>query len=95
MSQMELRPLDFSLLKELLKGRNVGGNLHMTLNVTRPYVNERLGILADYGLLKRIGPNENVGLYEITEKGRIALEHQDEYDEADNFEAFIDERLNT
>ena len=92
---MELRPLDFSLLKELLKGRNVGGNLHMTLNVTRPYVNERLGILADYGLLKRIGPNENVGLYEITEKGRIALEHQDEYDEADNFEAFIDERLNT
>ena len=93
MRQMELRPLDFSLLKELLKGRNVGGNLHMTLDVTRPYVNERLGIIADYGLVKRVGPNENVGLYEITEKGRIALEHQDEYEEIDDFKGFIEDQL--
>jgi len=92
---MELRPLDFSLLKELLKGRNVGGNLHMTLDVTRPYVNERLGIMADYGLVNRVGPNDNVGLYEITDKGRITLEHKDLYEEIDDFDAFIKERLNT
>ena len=95
MVQMELRPLDFSLLDELLEGRNVGGNLHMTLDVTRPYVNERLGIIAEYGLVKRIGPNENVGLYEITEKGKTVLEHQDVYEEIDDFDEFIESKLNT
>lgn len=95
MTEIELRPLDFLLLEELLKGRNLGGNLHITLDVTRPYTNERLRTIADYGLVERVGPNENVGLYQITDKGRAALEYQDEYDEIDDFDAFIEEQLNT
>ena len=90
---MILRPIDFSILDELTEGRNVGGNLYMELDSARPYVNERLGILADYGLVRRIGPNENVGLYEITEMGRLALEHQDQYGEVEDFEALLERKL--
>lgn len=90
---MILRPIDFSILDRLTEGRNVAGNLYMELDSARPYVNERLGQLADYGLVRRIGPNENVGLYEITEMGRVALEHREEYKEVDDFEALIESEL--
>ena len=90
---MIFRPIDFSILDELTEGRNVGGNIYMELDTARPYVNERLGILADYGLVRRVGPNENVGLYEITEMGRLTLELQDQYDEVDDFEALLEEEL--
>jgi len=52
-------------------------------------VNERLGILADSGLINKVGPSETSGLYEITPLGRAALEHRDEYGEVDDFEALI------
>ncbi|WP_435143836.1 hypothetical protein [Halobaculum sp. P14] len=90
---MLLRPVDFSILDELTEGRNVGANLHMSLDVSRPYVNNRLGQLADYGLVRRVGPNESVGLYEITDRGRAALELRDEYAETEDFDALIDDYL--
>lgn len=89
---MILRPVDFSILKKLTEGRNVAGNLYIELDVSRPYVNERLGHLADYNLVRRIGPNENVGLYEITDKGHAALKHRDKYGEVDDFEEFLEEK---
>ncbi|WP_368410782.1 hypothetical protein [Haladaptatus salinisoli] len=46
-------------------------------------------ILTDYGLIKKIGPKKNSGLYELTEKGRIALESQNQYD-PDDTQAFDD-----
>lgn len=67
---MKLRPLDFSILSELTNGRNVAANLYLALDSSRQCVNERMGLLHDYGLVRRVGPDENVGLYEITEKGR-------------------------
>ncbi len=88
---MLLRPLDFSLLAELKEGRNVGANLHMELDSARPYVNERLSILADYEVVRRVGPNENSGLYEITDKGLAVLEHREEYGEVEDFEALIED----
>ncbi|MDB2246585.1 hypothetical protein PM015_18045, partial [Halorubrum ezzemoulense] len=71
--KMILRPLDFSLLNELTEGRNVASNLHKELDSSRSYVNQRLGILADYGLVTRVGPAESSGLYEITDFGEAAL----------------------
>lgn len=91
--KMILRPADFSILDELQGGRNVGANLSDTLDVSRPYVTERLSQLADYGLVRRVGPNENVGLYEITDLGRAALAHKEEYGEVDNFEALIESEI--
>lgn len=88
---MLLRPLDFALLTELTEGRNVGANLHQMVDASRPYTNERLSLLADYGLVKRIGPNENVGLYEITPLGKAALEHREQYGVVDDFESLIEE----
>ena len=90
---MILRPADFSILDELQDGRNVGANLSDTLGMSRPYVTERLSQLADYGLVDKVGPNENVGLYEITPLGRAALEHQDEYGEIEDFEALIESEV--
>ena len=41
----------------------------------------------------RIGPSETAGLYEITGRGRAALQHQSQYDELgpDEFESVIDD----
>ncbi len=90
---MKLRPVDFSLLDELTEGRNVAGNLHQLLDVSRQYVNERMGLLHDYGLIERVGPNESVGLYEITESGHAALELREYYGEIEDFDAAIEDYL--
>ena len=90
--KMILRPADFSILDELQGGRNVGANLSDTLDVSRPYVTERLSQLADYGLVRRVGPNQNVGLYEITDLGRATLAHKDDYGEVDDFEGLIESK---
>ncbi|OYR86243.1 hypothetical protein DJ72_02845 [Halorubrum distributum] len=90
---MLLRPLDFALLDELTEGRNVGANLHVLVDASSPYTLERLSQLADYGLVRRVGPNENVGLYEITPLGEAALAHRGEYGEVDDFEALIEDAV--
>lgn len=85
-------PTDFSLLEALADGkRNNAANLSIELDRNRSYINTRLPILADYGLVERIGPAERSGLYEITEKGRIALDNRDAYGDDDvDFEALVE-----
>ena len=93
-NRVQLRPMDFSLLSELTEGRNLAANLHMDLDAARPYVNSRLTLLEDYGLVDRVGPNPNAGLYEITDLGQAALENRDEYyDENTDFEALIESEV--
>lgn len=88
--RMQLRPVDFALLQELKKGRNLAANLYMDLDVSRQYVNQRLTLLEDYGLVDRVGPNPRAGLYEINKKGRVAADHRDVYkDDTVDFEEFL------
>lgn len=88
-------PTDFELLRALSDGkRNNAANLSIELGRNRSYINTRLPILADYGLVERIGPAERSGLYEITEKGRVVLDHRDAYDDPDvDFERFVQSEL--
>ncbi|UWG46953.1 Transcriptional regulator, MarR family [Halanaeroarchaeum sp. HSR-CO] len=89
------RPTDVEILEALSDGkRNTAANLAYHLEKDRSYINTRLPVLADYDLLDRVGPAPNSGLYEITEKGNLVLEHVDRMDEADlDFDAFIDDQL--
>jgi len=48
--------------------------------------------LADYDLVDRVGPAPNSGLYVITQRGRAALDHREQYGEPDvDFAALLDE----
>ncbi len=89
---MKLRqPTDFLVLEELEdKGRNVATNLAAHTGKSRKNINTRLPVLEDYGLVRKIGPAERSGLYEITPLGKAALVHQDQYDEVDDFEGLIE-----
>jgi len=85
------RPTDFLVLQALyLHGRNVATNLAELTGKSRKNINTRLPVLADYGLVERIGPAETSGLYEITRLGERALEHADEYDEVEDFGALLE-----
>ena len=88
-------PTDFEILEALSDGkRNTAANLSYILDKDRSYINTRLPVLADYGLVDRIGPAPNSGLYEITEKGHVVIEHQDKYREEDvDFDALIEEHV--
>ncbi|UPV75645.1 winged helix-turn-helix domain-containing protein [Halorussus limi] len=88
-------PTDFDILKALSDGkRNNAVNLAHELDKNRAYVNTRLPILADYGLVERVGPAPNSGLYAITEKGRAVLENRSKYREEDvDFDAAVEETL--
>ncbi|PGF17284.1 transcriptional regulator [Natrinema sp. CBA1119] len=89
---MKLRqPTDFLILEALEdKGRNVATNLAAHTGKSRKNINTRLPVLEDYGLVRKIGPAERSGLYEISSTGKAALVYQDQYDEADDFEALIE-----
>jgi len=84
-------PTDFEILAALAEtGRNNAANLAHVLDRDRSYINTRLPVLTDYGLLNRVGPAPNSGLYEITDAGRRAVEHQDLYkDDEDAFDAAV------
>lgn len=83
------RPTDFLILENLQnEGRNVAQNISINIEKSRSHVNVRLPILEDYGLVRKIGPAEKSGLYEITEQGEKALENRALYDE--DREAFDD-----
>ena len=88
---MKLRqPTDFLILEQLEdKGRNVATNLASHTGKSRKNINTRLPVLEDYGLVRKIGPAERSGLYEITSLGKAALVYQDQYDEVDDFDALI------
>lgn len=89
------RPTDFLILERLSEGgRNVAANVALEIDKSRSHVNVRLPILQDYGLVEKIGPAENSGLYEITAKGRAALEHRDEYgSEGVDFDELVADEL--
>ena len=89
---MKLRqPTDFLILEALEdKGRNVATNLSAHTGKSRKNINTRLPVLEDYGLVRKIGPADRSGLYEITSMGKAALVYQDQYDEVDDFEELID-----
>ncbi|WP_435358912.1 winged helix-turn-helix transcriptional regulator [Haloarchaeobius sp. DFWS5] len=89
---MRLRqPTDFLILEALqANGRNVATNLAHHTGKSRKNINSRLPVLADYGLVDKIGPADRSGLYEVTKKGKIALMYQDQYDEVDDFGDLIE-----
>ena len=88
-------PTDFEVLEALSDGkRNTAANLAHELERNRSYLNTRLPVLAEHGLLERVGPAPNSGLYEITERGRMAVELRDRYGEVDDFATLLDEHTN-
>ena len=89
---MKLRqPTDFLILEALEeKGRNVATNLAEHTGKSRKNINTRLPVLEDYGLVRKIGPAERSGLYEITSTGKAAIVYREQYDDADDFEALIE-----
>ncbi|MFW5937768.1 MAG: ArsR family transcriptional regulator [Halanaeroarchaeum sp.] len=89
------RPTDIEVLEALADGRrNTAANLAYHLDKDRSYINTRLPVLTDYGLLERVGPAPNSGLYEITTKGKLVVDHQEKLDDEDvDFDAFVEERL--
>ena len=86
-------PTDFDILKILTEGRNVPSNLAARLEKSQGYISGQLPKLADQNLVRRIGPAERAGLYEITDRGEAALELRDEYADTDDFETLIDDYL--
>ena len=88
-------PTDFEILEALSDGkRNTAANLSYILDKDRSYINTRLPVLADYGLVERIGPAPNSGLYEITERGLVVLDLEESYrEEGVDFEALVESEL--
>lgn len=88
-------PTDFEILEVLNdRGRNTAQNVALILDKNRGYINTRLPVLASFNLVTRIGPAENSGLYEITDRGREVLNHRDAYQDAD-FEELVDQKLDS
>ncbi|MUV57280.1 phage repressor protein [Halogeometricum sp. CBA1124] len=84
------------ILDRLREGRNVGANLALELDRNRGYVNNQLSKLASLELVRRVGPSENGGLYELTEKGDLAVTYQNLYkDDSVDFESLLNEKLTT
>lgn len=78
-------PTDFEVLEVLSNGRrNVATNIARELDQDRPYINTRLATLSDQGLLRKVGPSDQSGLYEITPTGVAALNNRALYADDDN-----------
>lgn len=88
-------PTDFDILEALSDGkRNTAANIALEIDRDRAYINTRLPLLADHGLLERIGPAPNSGLYEITPRGQAVIKHRSAYgEETTDFEALVDEEV--
>ncbi|QLG61344.1 winged helix-turn-helix transcriptional regulator [Halorarum salinum] len=90
-----VEPTDFEVLAFLEShGRNNAINISTGLDRDRSYVNTRLRALEDLGLVERVGPATNSGLYELSARGRAALSVRDRYREAGtDFEALVEATL--
>lgn len=87
-------PTDFEILSVLSNGkRNNAVNIAAEINKQRNYVNTRLPELADYGLIRKVGPATNSGLYVITDRGTAAVALRDAYDHSIDFDAKIDAQI--
>lgn len=84
--------IDFEILEKLAEeGRNVPSILGDDLDKHRNYVSQRLNELKRYGMVKKIG-ERNIGLYEITELGKTALENRDVWEtDHDEYQDLITE----
>jgi len=85
-------PTDFEILDALSDGkRNNAVNLAYVLDRNRAYINTRMPVLRDYGLVESAGPAPTSGLYVITSKGAAALAHRDSYgDDETDFDALLE-----
>lgn len=94
--RMKLTETDFLILKQLREGRNLATNIAVEIDRSRKYVNGRMPYLLDYGLVRKVGPVEDAGLYELTEKGKLAYEHRRHYESDDvDFDEFLDSKLDS
>jgi predicted transcriptional regulator len=84
------------ILDRLREGRNVGANLALELDRNRGYVNNQLSKLASLELVRRVGPSENGGLYELTDRGERAVAYRERYDDDSvDFASLLDEGPST
>lgn len=91
-----LNRTDFMILEVLdNRERNIAANIAHEIDSDRGYLNSRFSTLRNEGLVRRVGPSKQSGLYEITKKGLVAVNHKEEYlnNEVDDFEAFIESKL--
>lgn len=73
-------PTSFQVLRVLNdRKRQTAPNLAEILEKDSRYMNNQLNDLAGQGLVRRVGPSENSKMFEITEKGQVAVEHAEEY----------------
>lgn len=95
---VDLSPkIDFGILSAYADGkRDVPVNVAEKIDQKRNYVNTRYSRMRDYGLLTRVGPSDNSGLYAITPKGAAALKLKDQYRDPSvtdqEFEEVVEER---
>mgnify|MGYP003836270915 CR=1 FL=1 len=85
------QPTDFLILDVLSDGkRDTASNIAKQIDKKRRYINTRLPTLADYNLIRKIGPHESSGLYQITPLGVAAVQKQALYNQdQDQFDAAI------
>ncbi len=81
-------PTDEMILRELHDGRNLGANIAEEIDRHKKTVTKRLNQLEDYDLVRNIGR----GVYEITERGRVAYDNIDSYDDVEDFDEFLDRK---
>jgi DNA-binding MarR family transcriptional regulator len=68
-------PTGAEILDALSDGRrDTAVNLAHAFDAARPYLVARLSLLADRGLVERVGPAPTSDLYRITPSGRAALQ---------------------
>jgi len=87
------QPTDFLILEALSNGeRDTGANVAKRIDRDRGYINTELPKLEDQRLMKKIGPHDNSGLYQITPLGIAVIQKQSLYNEnKDEFEAAVRE----
>lgn len=73
-------PTSFQVLRVLNdRKRQTAPNLAEILDKDSRYMSNQLNDLAGQGLVRRVGPSDNSKMFEITERGQIAIEYADEY----------------
>ena len=85
-------PSDQLVLEKLTEGRNTAANIAADVDRSRNYINQRMPQIHDYGLIRKVGPVEGTGLYEITPKGIATLRLIDDYTEGKEFEDRVEQR---
>jgi len=90
-----VQPTDFEILETLADGkRNNAINIAEMLDRERSYINTRLPELEEYDLVENVGPASNSALYAITERGQVALNNREAYENSHtDFEELIDQKI--